>query len=151
MRHQPADRARRSVFRRLSLPQRSRLVLGADLNRSESRRWPAADHRSARWRRRVALALGDAVEHESRRRLLNSPTTPATVGGNAALAAERDVNAAGLVEPPCDGGMTRPPTEAASDIFSAMTHIALLRQAFNGEGTEFRVLVANLPSFFVLG
>jgi hypothetical protein len=32
----PADRARRSVFRHLSLPQRSRLVLGADLNCSES-------------------------------------------------------------------------------------------------------------------
>src|SRR5262249_502402 len=34
----PADRACRSVFRHLSLPQRSRLVLGADLNCSESRR-----------------------------------------------------------------------------------------------------------------
>jgi hypothetical protein len=26
-----------------------------------------------------------------------------------------------------------------------------LRQALNGEGTEFRILIANLPSFFVLG
>src|SRR5262249_38734371 len=36
-----ADRLVRSVFRHLSLPQRGRLVLGADLNCSESRRWPA--------------------------------------------------------------------------------------------------------------
>src|SRR6516164_11229123 len=32
MRYQPADRPVRSVFRYLSLPQRGRLVLGADLN-----------------------------------------------------------------------------------------------------------------------
>jgi len=38
---QPADRPVRSVFRHLSLPQRGRLVLGANLNCSESRRWPA--------------------------------------------------------------------------------------------------------------
>jgi hypothetical protein len=37
----PADRPVRSVFRHLSLSQRGRLVLGADLNCSESRRWPA--------------------------------------------------------------------------------------------------------------
>src|SRR5262249_27832507 len=41
MRYQPANRPVRSVFRHLSLPQRGGLVLGADLNCSESRRRPA--------------------------------------------------------------------------------------------------------------
>src|SRR5215831_13583420 len=63
----PADRACRSVFRHLSLPQRSRLVLGADLNCSESRRAaarpdpesegglpPKADLQSARLERQLS-------------------------------------------------------------------------------------------------
>src|SRR5262245_12763923 len=50
MRYQPADGPARSAFRHLSLPQRGRLVLGVDLNRSESRRWPAAQRASSQTR-----------------------------------------------------------------------------------------------------
>ena len=39
----------------------------------------------------------------------------------------------------------RPPREAASIMHLEVKH--LLGQAFNGESTEFRVLVADLPGF----
>ena len=64
----PADRARRSVFRHLSLPQRSRLVLGADLNCSESKR--RVLHDAARHR-----LLGAADSHHA------MPRAPAAVVG----------------------------------------------------------------------
>src|SRR5262249_5912289 len=48
--YQAADGPARSAFRHLSLPQRGRLVLGVDLNRSESRQWPAAQRASSQTR-----------------------------------------------------------------------------------------------------
>jgi hypothetical protein len=49
---------------------------------------------------------------------------------------------------PSDQSKTRPPSEAASDI---LYNDALLRQTFDGEGAECRILVADFPNFFVLG
>jgi len=45
---------------------------------------------------------------------------------------------------------TRPPTEAAPTVRPWVQIRGLLRQALDSEGTEFRVLVADLPVFLEL-
>src|SRR5215471_5023661 len=61
-----ADRPIRSIFRHLSLPQRGRLVLGADMNRSESRRWPAPQSASSQTRIAHGEWLDGHVEEDRR-------------------------------------------------------------------------------------
>src|SRR5262245_46689945 len=77
MRYQPADRPVRSVFRHLSLPQRCRLVLGVDLNCSESRYRLAVNlSRTPAPRRLVIGTFGPATVGRRRGRHKRGPDRP---------------------------------------------------------------------------